>query len=201
MRREPQIVMDGSDRLIELASEMGLQLYAALGKTWRGWSQVVLGDVVNGLQQIQQATDARLEGRANVPSPLDMSLIAEANAANGKYESALQTVKEALDVIERTGERYWEAELHRLRGDFLWRQGRVAPREVKDQLWRAITVSRCLGAKALELRGATSLARFMSDAGENEEAISILKPIYDWFTEGFDTPDLKEAKALLDELV
>ncbi len=109
--------------------------------------------------------------------------------------------KEALDVIERTGARLWEAELHRLRGNFLWRQGRVAPREVKEHLWRAITVRRGLGAKALELRGATSLARFMSETGETEEAMGNLKPVYDWFTEGFDTLDLKEAKTLLDELV
>ena len=99
------------------------------------------------------------------------------------------------------GARLWEAELHRLRGNFLWRQGRVAPREVKEHLWRAITVSRGLGAKALELRGATSLARFMSETGETEEAMGILKPVYDWFTEEFDTLDLKEAKTLLDELV
>ena len=90
--------------------------------------------------------------------------------------------------------------MHRLRGNFLLRQGSAPFHEAKEHLKRAIIVSQDLGDKALELRGATSLARFMSDSGEPETAKGILKPIYSWFTEGLDTPDLKEAKAQLDEL-
>ncbi len=106
---------------------------------------------------------------------------------------------DALDTVERTGERQSEAELHRLKGEWLLAHRRQRG-EAEACLKRAIAVARGQDAKMFELRAAMSLARLWGDQGRRGEAHDLLAPIYDWFTEGFDTLDLKEAKAVLDEL-
>jgi predicted ATPase len=115
----------------------------------------------------------------------------------GQAAEGLTLLGEALQIVERTGERWLEAELHRHKGQLLLRQGH--PDAAEEFYWKALCIAREQKAKLWELRAAPSLAGLRNDQGRRAEARDLLAPVYEWFTEGFDTPDLKEAKALLDE--
>jgi predicted ATPase len=124
--------------------------------------------------------------------------LARAYAGSGALEKGLGAIQRALALAEETGERYWEAELYRIQGEILAQQGHM-PR-AESSLDTALAVARRQGAKSWELRAATSLARLWQRQGKLDEARQVLAQIYGWFTEGFDTRDLQEAKTLLDEL-
>jgi len=128
--------------------------------------------------------------------------LADAQAQAGQPEEGLTTLDEALALVEETDERYWEAELYRLKGELLLMQGDEAETEVEAerQYWHAIEVARRQRARSWELRATTSLARLWQEQGKTDEARQMLAEVYGWFTEGFDTADLIEAKALLEEL-
>ena len=130
--------------------------------------------------------------------PYFIGLQAAGCEVTGQIEEGLTLLEEALQIVERTGERWLEAELHRQKGELLLRQGHS---EAAEELYcKALDIAREQEAKLWELRAAASLARLRRDQGRRGDARDLLAPIYDWFTEGFDTPDLKEAKVLLDEL-
>jgi len=135
---------------------------------------------------------------SNLMRPYYLSLLAEALGAAGDKEGALDATSRALSLIETSGERWWEAELCRLRGELL----RICQEERESEVWfqRSLDVSRHQETKSLELRAALSLAGLWRDQGKRQQAHELLAPVYGWFTEGFDTRDLKEAKALLEEL-
>ena len=135
---------------------------------------------------------------SNLMRPYYLGLLAEALGAAGDKEGALGAIVNALSMVETTGERWWEAELCRLRGELL----RSCQEESDSEVWfqRSLDISRHQKAKSLELRASMSLARLWRDQGKRDEARDLLAPVYGWFTEGFDTRDLKEAKALLEEL-
>ena len=135
---------------------------------------------------------------SNLMGPYYLALLAEALGATGDTEGAISATSDGLSMLETSGERWWEAELCRLRGELL----RSSQEQGESQLWfqRSLDVSRHQEAKSLELRAATSMARLWRDRGKRDEARDLLAPVYGWFTEGFDRRDLKEAKALLDEL-
>jgi predicted ATPase len=139
----------------------------------------------------KQATGAQLK------VPYYLGLIA---GQADRAADALPLLAEALARVERTGERWFEAELYRLRGEVLRRLCDDQPADAEASLLQSWEIARAQQAKAWELRAATSLARLWRDRGKRAEARELLAPIYGWFTEGFETPDLKEAKALLDEL-
>ncbi len=126
--------------------------------------------------------------------------MAEAHGKVGQVEDGLWTVSEALSFVERTEERFYEAELYRLKGELLLQQSPDNATEAAACFHTALDVSRNQAAKSWELRAATSLARLWRQQGKNAEARGLLAPVYDWFTEGFDTADLQDAKALLAEL-
>jgi predicted ATPase len=128
-----------------------------------------------------------------------MPLQADAQLAIGKPEAALASAAAGLKAVEKTGGAPLEAELHRLRGEALL-AGAGTPSEAEAAMQQAIDVARRQNAKSWELRGAMSLARLRRQQGRPQEAVALLAPILGWFTEGFDTADLKEAKALLDQL-
>ena len=117
----------------------------------------------------------------------------------GEPERGLEVIAEGLDMIARTGECWWEAELHRLKSELMRASGAEISK-VEDSLRFALQIAGRQEARSLELRAAASLARLWADQGRRAEAYAILAPVYGWFTEGFDTADLKDAKALLDEL-
>ena len=130
--------------------------------------------------------------------PSYMALLARACEIAGQFEEAVTLSDDALQIAERTGERWFAAELYRHKGQLLLRQGHS---EAAEELYRkALSIAEEQEAKLWELRAAASLARLRRDQGRRAEARDVLAPVYGWFTEGFETPDLKEAKALLDEL-
>jgi len=130
--------------------------------------------------------------------PWGLCLLAQALTLQGSHDAALATLAEGFERIEASGERTWQAELHRIHGLVLRAQNQLD--EAQASLQRALHVAQTQQAKSLELRAATSLARLWGEQGRRVEALESLAPVYGWFTEGFDTADLKEAKALLDQL-
>jgi predicted ATPase len=149
--------------------------------------------------KIRQAIALYRATGTKIQSTHHLSLLAQALAACGHYSEGLAVLREAADLIEETGERYVEAEIHRLKGDLvLAGNGRA---EAEACYVRALEVARSQEARSFELRSATSLARLWGEQGRNAQARELLAPVFGWFTEGFDTADLKEAKALLNELM
>ena len=161
-----------------------------------GWALGVSGDSEKGLAQIEQGLDSFGLGASQ---HILLTLQADAQLAIGKPEAALASVIAGLEAVEKTGGAPLEAELHRLKGEALL-AGAGTVSEAEAPFEKGIDVARRQNAKSWELRCATSLARLRRQQGRPQEAVALLAPILDWFTEGFDTADLKEAKALLDAL-
>ena len=196
-RREAQ---EQAVALIALATEHGFPLWLTVGVVVRGWALADGGRVEEGIAVMRRGlADYRATG-AETWSPYFLGLLAEAHGRGGQAAAGLRLAADALDRVERTGVRWIEAELHRLRGELLLTVPEADQPEVETCFVRALTVAREQGARLWELRAATSLARLWRDQGRRAEAHDLLAPIHDWFTEGFDTPDLQDAKALLDEL-
>jgi class 3 adenylate cyclase/predicted ATPase len=186
------------DNLTALVTEQGFPFWGAMATIFRGWVKVKNGDVTDGMSLLQSGSAAYRATGSEAWTPHHISLLARACEIAGQIEEALARLEEALQIAERTGERWFAAELNRHKGQLLLRQGHT---EAAEQLYRkALSIAEEQGAKLWELRAAASLARLRRDQGHRAEARDLLAPVYDWFTEGFDTPDLTETKALLDEL-
>jgi len=162
-----------------------------------GWARAERGEVEEGIVQMRCGLDSWRSTGHVVYFPGHLALIADASGRCGQVEEGLALVQEAIDLMEKGGERMWEAEVHRIKGELL-KSGRES--EAEACFRQAIEVARRQQAKSYELRATTSLSRLLQKEGRSEEARPLLSEIYGWFTEGFDTPDLKEARALLDEL-
>jgi predicted ATPase len=129
-----------------------------------------------------------------------LSLLAEAYGQAGQSREGLQVLAEAFTLIENNGDRWYEAEIHRLKGELLLQQNSDNQAEAATCFHHAISIAQNQQAKSLELRASTSLSRLWQQQGKRQEAHDLLASVFNWFTEGFDTADLKDAKALLDEL-
>ena len=187
-----------ADELVAVATEQGFPFWRALGTIYRGWVKVKNGDVAEGISLLRSGSSAYRATGAELWMPHFIALLARACEIAGQVEEGLALLDEALQIVERTGERWFAAELNRHKGQLLLRQGHS---EAAEELYRkALSIAGEQEAKLWELRAAASLARLRRDQGRRAEARDLLAPVYGWFTEGFDTPDLKEAKALLDEL-
>ncbi|RWO18483.1 MAG: adenylate cyclase [Mesorhizobium sp.] len=187
--------------LLELAREHKLDLWAASATVVQGWAMARHGQEAAGIEAIQRGLADWGKSGAAWMRPFFLGLLAEACALSGDMQRGLGALDEALAVVEGTGERWPEAELYRLRGQFLTALpdgGR--PGEASAAFQSAIQIARRQSAKSWELRAATSLARLWRDEGKHADACNLLVPVYAWFTEGFETSDLKEAKAMLDSL-
>ena len=187
-----------ADQLVAVATEQGFPFWRALGTIYRGWVKVKNGDVAEGISLLRSGSTAYRATGAEMWMPHYIALLAGACEIAGQVEEAVTLLDDALQIVERTGERWFAAELNRHKGQLLLRQGHP---EAAEELYRkALSIAEEQEAKLWELRAAVSLARLRRDQGRHAEARDLLAPVYGWFTEGFDTPDLKEAKALLDEL-
>ena len=158
------------------------------------------GQEEEGLTQMRQGLTARRATGAELNVPYYLTLLAEGYGILKQVEAGLGALKEAVEVIERTGQRWYEAELYHLKGELLLQQSPDNATEAETCFHQAISIAQNQSAKSWELRAATSLARLWQSQGKREEARKVLEPVYSWFTEGFDTAELIDAKALLDEL-
>jgi predicted ATPase len=163
---------------------------------------VEVDQLCTSIPQLEEGVAARRAIGVAVAKLFELALLAEAYGAAGRNDEGLQVVAEALEFADRTGEGFYLPEIHRLKGELLLRQGEPgAVFEAVACFRRALDIARRQQARALELRGATSLARLWLERGERQQALELLAPVYNWFTEGFDTPDLKNAKATLEALM
>jgi predicted ATPase len=199
-RREVQAVQEHAEALITLCSERGFAFWLAHGKIFQGWAVTAQGEGAEGIIQMRQGLVAYQATGAEIDRLYFLSLLAEAYEKVEQPEEGLTVLAEALTTLDNTGERHWEAELHRLKGELLLiRKGRRME-EAEDCLRKAVDTARRQQAKSLGLRAAISLSRLWQQQGKRDEARQMQADIYGWFTEGFDTVDLQEAKALLEEL-
>jgi predicted ATPase len=182
------------------STKHGFALWTALIAFLQGWSLCQQGHVVHGVARMRMGFENALATGHNTARPMYCALLAEAYGRIGQLKDASQMVKDALNAVEASGQRYYEAETHRFNGELLLRRDRPDIEQAHTYFQRALEIARHQQAKSWELRAATSLARLWRDQGRRAEAHDLLAPVYGWFTEGFDTQDLKDAKVLLDEL-
>jgi predicted ATPase len=189
-----------SNDCVALASEHGFALWAAQGRILQGWAVAQQGQAATGIALIRDGLAAAEATGGRARAPLSRTLLAEALALAGKIEEGLAALDDALAQAAVTGERGWDADIHRLCGELTGRLPNPDPVKAEDSFRTALAIAREQGTRGYELRAATSLARLWGEQGRRGEARELLAPVYGSFTEGFDTADLKDAKALLDEL-
>src|SRR5262249_23252286 len=167
---------------------------------FHGWVLAQRGRAQEGIREITQGLMTYHATGAKGRLSYLLALLAEAYGIMGQPEAGLTALVEALTLTDTTGERWYEPELHRLKGTLLLQQSVVHATEAETCFQQAMAIAQHQQAKSLELRAATSLARLWQQQGKRQEAYDLLAPVYHWFTEGFDTADLKDAKVLLHEL-
>jgi predicted ATPase len=220
--RNVQTAQERTEALMTLAREQGFPYWLAEGAIRQGWVLAEQGRGKEGIAQMHQGLAALRATGAELSRSYRLARLAEVYGIVGQAEEGLTLLAEALAVVDKTGERFYEAELYRLKGELLLAQhsrvgiahqnvnfieagmvGGAHPTEKEDAeacFLKAIEVTKRQQAKSWELRASTSLARLWQQQGKAKEAHEMLSAVYNWFTEGFDTKDLQEAKALLDSL-
>ena len=196
-RREPEAAQNLGERMMQLVKEHGFAFYQGTANI--GWALAAQGRVEEGLARMHDCLATWQAMGVNLYRKTILSFIAEIHTWAGQVECGLQAIAEAENIVSPPGERYYEAELHRVKGKLLYKVGHN-PNKVEDCYRQAIKVARWQMAKSLELRATISLSRLWRDQGRRKEAKERLAEVYDWFTEGFETPDLQEAARLLEEL-
>jgi predicted ATPase len=195
-----QQVRAHAEMLVALATEHRLPFWLAMGTIMRGWALADAGEAEAGIAQLRRGLVAWENTGAALIVPYYLGLLAKALANAGRAGEGLGALTEALDRVARTEELWFEAELHRLRGELLLALTEPDQPEAEACFRQALAVARAQAARIWELRAAASLAQLWRDQGKRAEAHDLLAPVYAWFTEGFDTADLEHAKALLDQL-
>jgi len=195
-RRDARMVREKSEAALALASEQGFPVWVAAATTMHGWATAIEDGSEAGLAELQQGIAAWRATGAGAWLAYYDTLLAEVFERLGKAEAALHELDEAQAAMEKTEERWWEAEIYRLRGSLLLRHSMAS--EAERWFERALDVAHRQRAKLLELRAAVHLASLWRDQGRNAEARERLAPVYGWFREGFETADLREAKSLID---
>jgi predicted ATPase len=200
LRRDPETSLTRADEALRLSSEQrmhALELWCLLP---RGWAQMQRGEVVAGVADIQEAMDRRRRMGMGAVWPWYLALYADGCGALGKFDEGFRALDEALGWVQRNDERLYAAEVHRIRGELLLRvaDGDVAQAECCFE--QALSAARQQRSKSWELRAATSMASLWQRQNRHDEARTLLSSVYEWFTEGFETPDLRDARTLLDRL-
>jgi predicted ATPase len=187
-----------ADQLVAITTEQGFPAWHAQGTVYRGYAKVKNGDVMTGISLLRSGLRAYRATGTETWIPHLIALLARACEIAAQIGEAVMLLDNALQIVERTGERWFSAELYRHKGQLLLGQGHT---DAAERLYRnALSIAEEQGAKLWELRAAASLARLRRDQDRRAEARDLLAPVYGWFTEGFATQDLNEAKALLEEL-
>jgi predicted ATPase len=199
-RREVHAAQETAESMIALSAEHGLTDHLALATILRGWALAEEGRNEEGIALIQEGLAALRAMRSELSRPGFFCLLAEACKEAGRFDHGLGALTEALASADEREDRSWEAEIHRLRGELVLKQDDSNVAEAQSCYERAIEIARRQNGKSQELRASTSLARLLAKRGRRDEARTKLAEIYNWFTEGFDTADLKDAKSLLDQL-
>ncbi len=198
--RLPEKARDTAQEIVTLAQAQGSRLLEALAYIHLGWAEGSLGEIDRGCQLMQDGIDTLQEMDYSQRLPFYRGALAELFVRSGDMEAAIRQLRLAIAFVETNGEEWCLPELHRIRGEAEWRSRLGDVAEAERYFAQALSKARDLGAKSWKLRAATSLVRFWQSQGKTTEARDLLAPVYGWFTEGFDTPDLIEAKALLDTL-
>jgi class 3 adenylate cyclase/predicted ATPase len=188
------------EELVALANEKDTSFWRAWGMMNKGWLVGLTGKASDAVQVISSGIAAWRATDATMCVPFYSSSLAMAYAQLGQFENAQRTMREAITSTEKTKERWFEAEVHRIAGEIALKSPMLGAAEAAVHFQHALSVACQQQAKSWELRAAMSMTRLWRDQGKRDEARDLLAPVYGWFTEGFDTLDLKEAKALLDEL-
>jgi adenylate cyclase len=197
-RRDFAAALEYAHTASRVAAKHDLPLWSGESTVSSSYAEASLGNHAEGIEQLRSGISAlRRIGDGHHRSHW-LGFLAAAHLQAGAYGDALAALDAALEVVAATQERNYVPELERLRGEVSGLQGR--PDEAEACFRRALDAAVHMGAKSLELRAATSLARLCSDSGRRAEACELLAPVYGWFTEGFDTADLQEARTLLDQL-
>jgi predicted ATPase len=200
-RREARWTQERIETVIGLAKEQGFLLWSAMGAILRGWTLAQqAGQAQEGIAQMHQGMQAFRATGAEYLRPYLLALLAEAYGTMEQPEAGLTVLSEALALVDKTGEHWYDPELYRLKGELLLQQSSDNATEAESCFRHALGIAQKQQAKSFELRTATSLAKLWHQQGKRQEAHDLLAPVYGWFTEGFDTADLIDAKALLDEL-
>jgi predicted ATPase len=223
-RREGKLAQERAEAEVALSNEHGFPFWVAFGTGLRGWALAEQGQVEEGIAQMQQGFAAFRATGAEVGRPHFLALLAEVYGKTGQTQEGLTVLAEAIAQKEKTGDRFYEAELYRIKGELTLQESRASLKQVSDKsqaspgqvedkseitdpqaeaeecFLKAIEIARKQQAKSWELRATTSLARLWQQQGKHHETSNMLSDIYNWFTEGFDTKDLQEAKALLESM-
>ena len=200
LRREPEQMRSRAEARLALSTESGFFTGRALSEFYLGWADALAGDLDGGIARMRQhMQDLKAAGSADI-SDRCLTFIAHALGQLGRFDESLGLIDESLQFIERTGQRYYEAELHRMKGELLLARASSNAEQAEQSFRTAIEIARKQHAKSWELRATTSLARLLAKQRKRDKARPMLAEIYGWFTEGFDTPDLKDAKSLLDQI-
>jgi len=197
-RRDVAATQAYAEATIVLATAQGFKHRAAQGRIMRGWALAMQGDTATGMAHIQQGLGAVQSIGQKLYYPYHLTLLAEAYGQVGQPEAGLTCLAEALTLVEATEERWWEAEVYRLKGELLLRLPLPDIPQATACLHQALDVARRQQARALELRAALSLGRLWQQQGKRDQARPLLTEVYSWFTEGFETPDLQEARMWLE---
>jgi predicted ATPase len=188
------------DELIALADEKGALYWKALGTAMRGWLFASTGKASDAVRAITSGITSLRSTGASLYEPWHLWHLAMAYAELGQPNDARRCIDDAIDKVERSKEKWCEAEVHRVAGEVAVKSPAPDTEKAEKHFEHALSIAHSQQAKSWEVRAAMSMARLWRDQGKPQQARELLTPVYGWFTEGFDTLDLKDAKALLDEL-
>jgi predicted ATPase len=197
--RDAHATQEQAEAAMTLSTERGIPIRLAQGVLLRGWALVMQGQTEEGIAQLHQGMAAWRATGAEIGWPLWLALLAEVYGKAGQAGEGLAVLAEALALVHKTDERFWEAELYRLQGELLLMQAIPDEQQVETCFRQALDIAHHQQAKSLELRAAMSLSRLWQRQGKTAQARQLLAEVYAWFTEGFDTADLQEAQALLEQ--
>jgi predicted ATPase len=188
------------DELFTMAQEKGTTYWEAFGTWLRGWLFAVTGKAAESVLMLTSGIQAWRSTGATLFTPTQLSCLASAHAQLGQFDEAWRCIVDATSTVDASKEKWFEAEVYRTAGEIALKSPQPDEAKAEAHFERALAVSRKQQAKSWELRAAMSMARLSRDQGKTQQARGLLAPVYSWFTEGFDTRDLKEAKALLAKL-